>query len=115
MGTTARSVRAYIDKHGRVVIPADMRKALGMEPGEALTIILDGRELRMITLDEAVGKNFFDLGYPDDLAGRLQSEVQEVFETRKSLTGETSFELWAKRNVAEMDRRRCGISAALGF
>jgi AbrB family looped-hinge helix DNA binding protein len=54
MGTEARSVRAYLDKHGRVVIPADMRKELDMEPGEALTIILRDNELRIITLNEAV-------------------------------------------------------------
>ena len=51
-----------------------------------------------ITLEEAVGKNFFDLGYPADLAERLQREVQEVFETKTSLTGETPF-----RNPAGVD------------
>jgi AbrB family looped-hinge helix DNA binding protein len=54
MVTTARSVRAYLDKHGRVLVPADMRRELGMEPGEALTIILEDNELRIITLEEAV-------------------------------------------------------------
>ena len=29
-----------------------------------------------ITLEEAVGKNFFDLGYPDDLAEQLQRQIQ---------------------------------------
>ena len=44
-----------------------------------------------ITLEEAVGKNFFDLGYPDDLAAQLQDQVQEVFETKQALTGETPY------------------------
>jgi two-component system sensor histidine kinase/response regulator len=48
-------------------------------------------ELWGITLEEAVGKNFFDLGYPHDLADLLQRQVREVFETKKSLTGETSY------------------------
>ncbi len=32
--------------------------------------------------NEAVGKNFFELGYPPDLAGRLQRQIQEVIEFR---------------------------------
>lgn len=44
-----------------------------------------------ITLEDAVGKNFFDLGYPDDLAAQLQRQIQEVFETKTSLTGETPY------------------------
>jgi PAS domain S-box-containing protein len=43
------------------------------------------------TLEEAVGKNFFDLGYPRDLAEQLQRQVREVFETKKGLTGETPY------------------------
>jgi two-component system sensor histidine kinase/response regulator len=44
-----------------------------------------------ITLEEAVGRNFLDLGYPDDLARRLQRQIQQVFETNESLTDETPF------------------------
>ena len=44
-----------------------------------------------ITLEQAEGKNFFDLGYPDELAEQLQRQVREVFETRQRLTGETPY------------------------
>ena len=44
-----------------------------------------------IPLEAAVGKDFFELGYPDDLAVQLQREVQEVFETKKNVTGETPY------------------------
>ena len=44
-----------------------------------------------IDLDTAVGRNYFDLGYPPELAARLQQEVQDVFESRKNVTGETSY------------------------
>lgn len=44
-----------------------------------------------LTLDAVVGKNFHELGYPDELARRLQQEVQQVCETAKSLTGETPY------------------------
>lgn len=41
--------------------------------------------------DEAIGKNFFDLKYPDDLAARLQRQIREVFETRQRVTDETPY------------------------
>jgi PAS domain S-box-containing protein len=41
--------------------------------------------------DEALGKNFFDLKYPDDLAARLQRQIREVFETRQRVTDETPY------------------------
>jgi len=44
-----------------------------------------------LTLEEVVGKDFFALGYPDDLARRLQRQVGEVLETKKSLTDETPY------------------------
>lgn len=34
-----------------------------------------------LELHEAVGKNFFDLQYPEDLAARLQRQVQTVVDT----------------------------------
>lgn len=43
------------------------------------------------TLDEVVGKNFFDLGYPHDMATRLHADVQRVFTSKKSLTGELAY------------------------
>jgi PAS domain S-box-containing protein len=44
-----------------------------------------------IPLEAAVGKNFFDLKYPDELAARLQRQVREVFETRKRIVDETPY------------------------
>lgn len=44
-----------------------------------------------LTLDRVVGKNFYELGYPDDLAKRLQQELHAVFETGQSVTGETPY------------------------
>jgi PAS domain S-box-containing protein len=41
--------------------------------------------------DDAVGKNFFDLNYPEELAGRLQRQIQQVFETRARVTDETPY------------------------
>jgi PAS domain S-box-containing protein len=44
-----------------------------------------------LTLDEAMGKNFFDLQYPEELASRLQQQIQQVFDTRQGLRDETPY------------------------
>jgi PAS domain S-box-containing protein len=36
-----------------------------------------------LTLENALGKNFFDLQYPAELAERLQRQIQQVFATEK--------------------------------
>ena len=42
-------------------------------------------------LEEAVGRDFFDLGYPDELAARLQRQIREVIEARGPVRDETEF------------------------
>jgi PAS domain S-box-containing protein len=44
-----------------------------------------------LTLDEAIGKNFFDLKYPDELAAKLQHQIQQVCASRESLSDETEY------------------------
>jgi diguanylate cyclase (GGDEF)-like protein/PAS domain S-box-containing protein len=44
-----------------------------------------------LPLDKVVGKNFWELGYPDHLAQRLHSQIQLVFNTRETLTDVTPF------------------------
>jgi len=41
--------------------------------------------------EEAVGKNFFELGYPPDLADRLQRQIQQVIQTRQQVRDTTPF------------------------
>jgi PAS domain S-box-containing protein len=48
-------------------------------------------DLLGLTLDEIVGKTFFELPYPPDLAVRLQAQIQQVFDTREKLMDETSY------------------------
>jgi PAS domain S-box-containing protein len=43
------------------------------------------------TSAEVLGKNFFDLEYPIDLATRLQNQIQQVIETHQPLKDETPF------------------------
>lgn len=44
-----------------------------------------------LKLEEALGKNFYDLNYPDELAGRLQRQIEEVYSTAQRVTDETSY------------------------
>lgn len=44
-----------------------------------------------LTLAEAVGKNFFDLNYPMDLATKLQRQIQQVFDSAEALSDETPY------------------------
>ena len=44
-----------------------------------------------LTLEEAVGKTFFELPYPQDLASRLQAQIDEVFATGQNLADETEY------------------------
>jgi PAS domain S-box-containing protein len=44
-----------------------------------------------LTLDKVVGRNFFDLNCPHDLAVKLQGQIQQVFDTGQGLTDEAAF------------------------
>ena len=44
-----------------------------------------------LTLEDAVGKTFHELPYPDALADRLHGQVLDVFETGRGVTDETTF------------------------
>ncbi|HVF56518.1 MAG TPA: PAS domain-containing protein [Pyrinomonadaceae bacterium] len=44
-----------------------------------------------LNLEEAAGKNFFDLKYPGELAAKLQRQIQQVFDTAQGLTDETLY------------------------
>ncbi len=44
-----------------------------------------------LTLEQALGKNFHELPYPEDLASKLQSQIRQVIETRSRVTDETPY------------------------
>ncbi|MCA1628422.1 MAG: PAS domain S-box protein, partial [Acidobacteria bacterium] len=44
-----------------------------------------------LKLEDAAGKNFYDLNYPDDLAARLQRQIQQVFDTKQIVKDETPY------------------------
>ncbi|MDP9338730.1 MAG: PAS domain S-box protein [Acidobacteriota bacterium] len=44
-----------------------------------------------LKLEEAVGKNFYELQYPHELARRLHEQIQQVILTKSGLTDETAY------------------------
>jgi AbrB family looped-hinge helix DNA binding protein len=47
-------VKTKIDEGGRIVIPAEYRQALGLQVGDEVILRLEGRELRIFTLNQAI-------------------------------------------------------------
>jgi PAS domain S-box-containing protein len=44
-----------------------------------------------LKLEDAIGKNFFDLKYPQELASRLQQQIQQVITEKQTLRDETPY------------------------
>ncbi len=51
---TYEHVRTKIGEGGRIVIPAEYRQALGLQVGDEVILRLEGRELRIFTLNQAI-------------------------------------------------------------
>jgi PAS domain S-box-containing protein len=48
-------------------------------------------DLLGLTLEQITGKNFLELPYPNDLAVKLQAQIQQVFDTRERLIDVTPY------------------------
>jgi AbrB family looped-hinge helix DNA binding protein len=46
-------MRTRLDSNGRIVLPAAVRLALGLRPGDQLIVDVEGREIRLVTVAEA--------------------------------------------------------------
>lgn len=47
-------IRARVNEGGRVVIPAEFRKALGIGPGDEVILRLENGEIRLMTVEQSV-------------------------------------------------------------
>lgn len=47
-------VKTKVTQGGRIVIPADMRRRLGIEVGEDVNLALDGESVRILTRKESI-------------------------------------------------------------
>ena len=48
------AIRAKVSDSGRLSIPAEFRKAVGLDKGGDVIVELSGREIRIRTIDEVV-------------------------------------------------------------
>lgn len=53
-GDKPRSAWTKVGPGGRVVLPAPMREALGLAPGDDVLVRLEGHEIRLLPRDEAI-------------------------------------------------------------
>jgi PAS domain S-box-containing protein len=106
-GTPIRMLGANHDISGRKRVEAEVLQqwhtfdtALSNTPDFTYIFDLEGRfryvnrallSLWQRPLEDAVGKNFFDLGYPPELAERLQRQIQQVIDTKEPLRDHTPF------------------------
>jgi AbrB family looped-hinge helix DNA binding protein len=50
------TARVKVNENGRIVIPAEFRKELGIEAGDQLVLEVKNRELRLMTLRERISQ-----------------------------------------------------------
>ena len=70
--------KTKLGEGGRVVIPAEYRKSLGLKPGDEIILILEDGELRLLTPQRAVQ--------------RAQALVRRYIPKGRSLAGELTRE-----------------------
>src|SRR5438309_11495207 len=51
-----RAVRGHVSSSGRLSLPAEFRKAIGLERGGNVIVELDGNDIRIRTINEAVAR-----------------------------------------------------------
>lgn len=69
-----RNFRTKIGKGGRLVIPSQYRNALGLQPGDEVTMVLEDEELKILSPRQAI-----------DRAQRL---VRHYIPKQRNLSGE---------------------------
>jgi AbrB family looped-hinge helix DNA binding protein len=52
----SRAETSTLSAEGRVVVPASIRKALGLEPGTILTFRVEGNDVMLTTREAAIAK-----------------------------------------------------------
>lgn len=81
-----RAVKASVDSAGRILVPAKLRKALDIEPGDKVNLIVNGDVLEIRSLDDAINE--------------AQALVRKYVSQKKSLVDELIAE---RRSEAELE------------
>jgi bifunctional DNA-binding transcriptional regulator/antitoxin component of YhaV-PrlF toxin-antitoxin module len=83
MGTRAKKVvRGHVSPTGRVSLPAEFRRAVGLERGGDVVVELDGNDIRIRTIDEAVARA--QAMSRRLLAGKRSASVDDFLKERKA-------------------------------
>ncbi|MBI4305493.1 MAG: AbrB/MazE/SpoVT family DNA-binding domain-containing protein [Chloroflexi bacterium] len=70
---------AKIDQTGRVLIPAEYRKAMGVKAGDQVIVVLEGNSVRVLTVEQAVKEARLLLRLPQ----RGRSLTDELIKERR--------------------------------
>jgi AbrB family looped-hinge helix DNA binding protein len=82
-------IKTHLSQGGRIVIPADYRKALGLKPGDDVVLVLEGNEVRLATPRQAVK--------------RAQSLVRQYVSKGRALANEL---IKDRRQEVRLERKR---------
>jgi AbrB family looped-hinge helix DNA binding protein len=75
------AIRAKVSESGRLSLPAEFRKAIGLDHGGNVVVELDGRDIRIRTVDEVVARAQ-ELSRPM-LAGKPDVTVDDFIAERR--------------------------------
>lgn len=80
-----RYAKTKMDANGRIVIPAEWRRALGMQAGQTIALDLEDTEIRVYTMRESLRRaqelsrpNYLDTGrsWVDELIAERRAEAE---------------------------------------
>ena len=74
-----KSGKARVDEAGRIVIPAEFRKALGIKPGDGMSMIIEDDGIKLMTMEQVVkwAQKGLGLPVPYSLVDELLRERRE--------------------------------------
>src|SRR5262249_8483888 len=75
-------VRGHVSPSGRLSLPAEFRKAVGLERGGEVVVELDDREIRIRTLDDAIAEA--QALSQRLLAGKRNASVDDFLKERRA-------------------------------
>lgn len=85
-------IKTHLSQGGRIVIPAEYRKALGLKPGDDVVLVLEGNEVRLVTPRQAVK--------------RAQSLVRQFVPKARALADEL---IKDRRQEVRLERKRRAV------
>jgi antitoxin PrlF len=102
MTTTRQVAHVKVDAHGRIVIPAEFREALGLQPGHRVTLALEDGRLVLKTVDRILHEIREELEHYITPGGSM---VDELIAERRAENAREERELEQWRASREQEAR----------